>query len=52
MGLRKTRKWHWKPFINLARKDDLKLCHWEREDSNPDKVYPFVRLNKVFIIKL
>ena len=46
--LRHTRRWYWKPFLNEARADGYKLCHWEREDHIPNDPYVFAaEFNKV-----
>jgi DNA methyltransferase 1-associated protein 1 len=38
-------KWLWHPFNNPARKDGLKLSHWQRkEDVNKD--YEYAQFNK------
>ena len=44
-GSKASQKWVWAPFTNPARKDNLKLLHWQRaEDLN--KNYDFSQLNQ------
>lgn len=38
-------KWIWSKFNNPARKDGLKLSHWQREEDVEDD-YEYAQLNK------
>ena len=44
-GSKNNSNWVWSPFTNPARKDNLKLVHWQRaEDVNKD--YDFAKFNQ------
>jgi len=45
LGMRRVRPWKWMPFSNPARKDNLVLHHWRR-NQDEGKDYPFARFNK------
>lgn len=48
---RKVDKWVWAPFNNPARKDGLKLSHWQKE-KQVDEPYPFAKINhKIKLVK-
>ncbi|MFH4979983.1 hypothetical protein AB6A40_006692 [Gnathostoma spinigerum] len=51
IGLRHARPWEWRPFVNEARTDGLRLSHWQRVDKlDTAHPYPFARFNKVINI--
>ncbi|CRL08733.1 CLUMA_CG021224, isoform A [Clunio marinus] len=45
LGMKKVRKWEWKPFVNPARNDGVQFCHWQRA-TDEAKEYPFAKLNR------
>ena len=47
LGRRAARNWRWRPFVNQARIDGLRLSHWVRDDAAADTGdYPFAKFNR------
>ncbi|CAH8863485.1 unnamed protein product [Trichobilharzia szidati] len=48
IGVGKVGPWHWTPFTNSARQDNLVLYHWRRggSESESNSDYYFARYNK------
>nr|CAH8863330.1 unnamed protein product [Trichobilharzia regenti] len=48
IGVGKVGPWHWTPFTNSARQDNLVLYHWRRggSESESNNDYYFARYNK------
>ncbi|KAF8524600.1 SWR1-complex protein 4 [Hysterangium stoloniferum] len=38
-------RWEWRPFTNSARKDSLRLGHWEKVREEQPAAYPFAKYN-------